>query len=283
MREYNYNEKIMFYAYENNLQDFATKVEDFFKELNINIECSFLVSDYIKIYFNDNDLNLEIQFNYDDSLFEYCYAWNGMYSSNKFKGSRRILNLLYTIIDKKYLIVTRKEPIFCKGCNEQIGWFFNDYSCGSFESFVSGYSESKEYQKRLLDSWDIVKCVKCDSFYCDCCANIDYEFEDSSSFICDSCDNVAFENYQNDECDGNCDECIYESKCHYEDNILDSKWVSCEFDDDDDRYKDCVGCEHRDDCIESAEDNRSGYDAFCDCIIGGGYDSMDDFWECNGI
>lgn len=26
-----------------------------------------------------------------------------------------------------------------------------------------------------------------------------------------------------------------------------------------------------------------GYEMFCDSIIGCGYDSMDEFWECNGI
>lgn len=60
-------------------------------------------------------------------------------------------------------------------------------------------------------------------------------------------------------------------------------WRNCLYDEDDDRHEECDNCELKEKCFEDAEDARSGYAAFCDCIIGCGYESMDDFWECNGI
>lgn len=283
MKKYNYGKKIMFYVHDNNLNELTKTVDKLFKATNINIKYSFLENNYIKINFNNYDLNLEVQLNYDDSLFEYCYVWSGVYFSNKFKGTRSLLNKLYSIIKDRYPVITKKEPVFCKECNDQIGWFFNDYSVNSLDNWVSGYIRDKIYQKRLLECNDVVRCIKCNSFYCDCCADIDYNFEDSGSFICDSCDNNTFENYKDNECDGNCYECIYDNRCHYEDNILASNWAFCEFDDDDVRYKICDNCEHRENCIERAEDSKFGYEIFCDSIVGHGYDSMDDFWDSNGI
>ena len=59
-------------------------------------------------------------------------------------------------------------------------------------------------------------------------------------------------------------------------------WVECKFDTDDEKYKSCDDCEFHDECLSDAEDNRDGYESFCD-IVSDAYGSVDAFWECNGI
>jgi hypothetical protein len=63
-----------------------------------------------------------------------------------------------------------------------------------------------------------------------------------------------------------------------EDYLIEN-WTTCKFDEDDNKYRNCYGCDYYDECLENAEDSRDGYNSFCDCIVGCGYDSMDDFWE----
>ena len=62
-----------------------------------------------------------------------------------------------------------------------------------------------------------------------------------------------------------------------------TRWTTCKLNSDDDNYENCKHCKSYFECLEDAEDSRDGYAAFEDLILSGGYDSMDDFWECNGI
>ena len=62
------------------------------------------------------------------------------------------------------------------------------------------------------------------------------------------------------------------------------KWVLCKYDDiDDSKLYSCTNCEHFENCMDDANFAYVGYEMFCDSIIGCGYDSMDEFLECNGI
>ena len=45
----------------------------------------------------------------------------------------------------------------------------------------------------------------------------------------------------------------------------------------------CSGCEEYEECLNSARDAYEGQIIFHDMVISGGYDSEEDFWECNGI
>jgi hypothetical protein len=68
----------------------------------------------------------------------------------------------------------------------------------------------------------------------------------------------------------------------YTDEYLVENWATCDFDDDDSRHKICDDCENFEECIENAQDNRDGYELFCD-IVSDAYGSVEAFWECNGI
>lgn len=63
------------------------------------------------------------------------------------------------------------------------------------------------------------------------------------------------------------------------DKLFIEKWSTIECEND---YC-CEGCETYDECYESAVDAYEGQIAFHDIVISGGYDSEEDFWECNGI
>lgn len=45
----------------------------------------------------------------------------------------------------------------------------------------------------------------------------------------------------------------------------------------------CEDCNNYDNCYESAVDAYDAQIIFHDMVISGGYDSEEDFWECNGI
>lgn len=61
-------------------------------------------------------------------------------------------------------------------------------------------------------------------------------------------------------------------------------WTTCKFEEDDcDEIPSCIHCDNYDECLNKANDAACGHEAFRDCIVGCGYDSMEDFWECNGI
>jgi hypothetical protein len=66
-----------------------------------------------------------------------------------------------------------------------------------------------------------------------------------------------------------------------EEDLLEN-WITCEYDEDDPRYENCADCGNYEECLENAEDNRAGYELFCD-IVSDAYGSVDAFWECNGI
>lgn len=152
-----------------------------------------------------------------------------------------------------------------------------NYNTNGEQSICScGYDDDKT----LYDFYDgIFQCDICGEFYCSDCR--DYN-EYDSCFICDNCLENDFNNYLKNECDDKCYDCIYENKCHYEENTID-EWGHCLFNDNDTKYLQCDTCNKKDKCLSEAEDNRDGYAMFEDCIVGCGYDSMDDFWECNGI
>ena len=57
----------------------------------------------------------------------------------------------------------------------------------------------------------------------------------------------------------------------------------CKFDYKDHRFYSCRECDSLIDCMERAWDAEVGYEMFCYSIVGCGYDSMEEFWECNGI
>jgi hypothetical protein len=70
----------------------------------------------------------------------------------------------------------------------------------------------------------------------------------------------------------------------YDDDVLIQNYVGvCElYDGDREKEFSCFDCEKYDECLERAEDNKCGYEMFCD-IVSDAYGSVDAFWECNGI
>lgn len=280
MKNYNYKEEIMFYLWDDCMvADFAGEISNYFKsKYNITTECHGKDKEYINIKFLTDDNYVQVNFQYDESLFYNCYKNNGVYECEKYIGTRAIIHKLISYLFNDFLIITKKEHLLCHKCGKPTGIVFNDYEAD--ERSISSGGRANDDTKQLYDYYEegINKCYKCGNYFCDDCSRNLYYYEDD--FICEDCDDDKFYNYN---CDGNCDECIYNNKCNYEENLLDSNWVSCEFDNDDDRHKRCDDCEHRDSCIESAEDSKIGYSMFVDSIVGCGYDSMDDFWECNGI
>jgi len=272
MKKYDFRQEIMFYIYENDIEKFTEGVSTYFEsELEVELTCNGIKNKEINFSFKKDDLCLNLTFLYDNSLFDHCYNFYGTYECNVYKGSRNIINKLYWYIRDNYQIITKKEPLYCTDCGKQIGWTYNDIDdfnrcCGDYDNSVSGFNKSERYENILWESDDIIRCIECGNFYCDSCANINYLYETSSSFTCKDCED-------DDDID---DE-------YYEEDLID-KWGDCKFDEDDENKPDrCEDCEYYEDCIDNAEDNRDGYSAFCDCIVGHGYDSMDDFWECNGI
>lgn len=268
MKKYDFRQEIMFHMYENDMDEFCSNVVKYYNnELNIDLFCIGIKNKEIKFNFETDNVILNLEFTYDDSLFEHCYRFDGLYNCNIYKGSRNIINKLYWFIYKNSVIITKKEPLYCNDCKKQIGWIVNDeLCCAGFDYSISGFSSIKEYEKSLLEAGNVVECIECGEFYCDDCANINYEYESYSNFVCENCSDDEFdEEYY-------CDEDLIE------------KWGNCKFDEDDEHKPDsCEDCEYYENCLLEAEDNSDGYSSFCDCIVGHGYDSMDDFWECNGI
>lgn len=70
--------------------------------------------------------------------------------------------------------------------------------------------------------------------------------------------------------------------CEDSNEYLLENWTTCEYEEEDERYKKCTGCANYEECLDDAEDNRGGYESFCD-IVSDAYGSVDAFWECNGI
>jgi hypothetical protein len=278
MKKYDYREELMFYMYDNDMERFCTNVIQYFKnDLKINLTCVGTKDNEITFNFIADKLSLNLLFIYDNSLFNYSYKFNGIYECSTYKGSRNIINKLYWFIRDKYLIVTKKEPLYCNDCGKQIGWIFNDF--GNEDDSICCIGSKSQPENVMYDYYELHRCDECGNFYCDDCTSYDYDY----NFTCDSCKEKHFNEHKEKKCDGECWNCAYDNVCNYEENLLNSNWKSCRFDEDDDRYEECDDCEYRDECLSDAEDNRSGYAAFCDCIVGHGYDSMDEFWECNGI
>lgn len=81
---------------------------------------------------------------------------------------------------------------------------------------------------------------------------------------------IELSNEENDE---------YELDIEDESDFI-NRWANCK---NENHEGTCQECGYYEECLEEAEDNSFGYTSFCDCVLSGGYDSMEDFWECNGI
>ena len=279
MKKYDYKEEIMFFLWDSytttNYNDgISDEISKYFKnKYNIMVNCDGKDKEYINIKFITGDNYVLINFKYDESLFYNCYKSDGIYECEKYKGTRAIIHKLWQYLFDKFLIITKKEPLLCHECGKQIGIIFNDFDAD--EKSIGAGGKDGDDPKKLYDYDDesINKCHKCGEYFCEDCSrdfyNGFYFYNSVPDFICKDC--------EDDEDDGNIDD------EYYEEDLID-KWGYCKFDDDDENKPDsCEDCDYYEDCIDSAEDNRDGYSAFCDCIVGHGYDSMDDFWECNGI
>ena len=62
-----------------------------------------------------------------------------------------------------------------------------------------------------------------------------------------------------------------------------NRWHLCELPSDSHQYQHCYECKRLMHCYEDAKDNYLGNQLFEEIILNSGYDSMDAFWESNGI
>lgn len=282
MKKYNYKEEIMFFLWDDyTVVNFGNKISNYFENKhNIKVECSGKDKDYINIKFIMADNYVITNFKYDESLFYNCYKHDGIYECEKYIGTRAIIHKLWYYLFDYFLIITKKEPLLCNKCGKPTGIIFNDYEADE-KSVGAGGCDGDDLMK-LYDysGGGINKCYKCGEYFCDDCTYDSHGFYGSySSFTCDNCEDGKFDNYN---CDGNCDDCDYDDKCHYEENTID-RWGNCKFDDSDKNKPNCCEeCEFYSECLSNAEDNRDGYESFCD-IVSDAYGSVDAFWECNGI
>ena len=280
MKEYNYGKSIMFCVF-NDINGYCEDLKlEFFKKIkdnHIKMNVDYVEKNFISIEFMTYDNIMKLVFKYNDFLFNNCYQFDGIYQSENYIGTKPIITKLFSYLKKEYVIVTKKEPLLCTGCEEQIGWIFNDDGLDDNSVCACG---SDILDKDMYDiHMESYRCCECGDYYCnDCGYSNDYDF----GFVCNTCKEEEFENYKNCQCNGDCDECMYDWKCNYEERMLE-KWATCKFNENDKRCEDCENCNCREECLSDAEDSRDGYAMFKDSIVGCGYDSMDDFWECNGI
>lgn len=271
MKKYDYREEIIFYTWDDyNIESFTSKILDYFKErYDIYVECDGKDKEYINIKFITDDNYVLINFKYDESLFYNCYKSDGIYECEKYKGTRAIIHKLWSYLFDWFLIITKNEPLLCHECGNSTGIVFNDFNADEKSIAAGGGVHDNPKKLYGYDEDGINKCCKCGEYFCDDCSRDSHynNYLYTYDFVCKDCE---LEEIEDDE--------------YYYDEDLIEKWGDCKFDEDDENKPDsCEDCEYCEDCIDSAEDNRDGYSAFCDCIVGHGYDSMDDFWECNGI
>lgn len=269
MKKYDYKNETMFFIWDDyTVTRFSNELSNYFKNKhNITVECNGKDKQYINIKFKTDDNYVLVNFKYDESLFYNCYKHSGIYECEKYIGTRAIIHKLRQYLFDKFLIVTKKEPLLCFGCGEQTGVIFNDFEADD-KSICAGGGAYDDPQK-LYDYYDesINKCYECGEYFCEDCSRSFYD---------------GFHNYDFDFVCKDCEEYDFDDNEHAEDII--DRWGTCNFDDDDKNKPECCDeCEYYEDCLSDAKDNMYGYAAFCDCIVGHGYDSMDDFWECNGI
>lgn len=282
MNKYNYKKETMFFIWNNNVIDFSNKLAEYFKKKhNITTECKGVDGDFIDVKFNINNNYVLIKFKYDESLFYNCYKNDGFYECEKYVGTRSIIHKFTDYLFCNYLIITKKEPLICHTCGSKTGIVFNDFDSDE-NSICAGGGEHDD--PKIIYDYDedgINQCYSCGEYFCNDCSKDKFDYD--SDFICENCQEVKFYDYISENCDSDCTDCQYDYRCNYEERLLSSNWKHCEFDEDDENYEECDTCEIRTTCIQDAEENRSGYASFCDCMVNSGYDSMDDFWESNGI
>jgi hypothetical protein len=213
--------------------------------------------------------------NYDDSLFYNCYKFNGFYQCEKYKGSKSLIRKLFSNLQKNCLIVTKKEPLCCNNCGTQIGWFFNNF--GNDEKSVCACGSINQDQKWMYDNCEILQCDECGKYYCyDCGETREFDL----GFICDNCKEIEFKKFRENKCDGNCQECEYDWKCNYVENMID-RWGTCQYSESDKRFGECGKCELKEECLSEAEDACDGMTMFHNMFDNdpNSNNTEEDFWN----
>lgn len=272
MKRYKYK-KIMFYLIENDIDNFKESLLKCFnaEDLNIDVDINFKENEFIDMYIKCNNLYINIQFVYTQRFFKNCYELINGYSANIFKDSRKILSIIFKFIQFHYPIVSKREPLYCHNCNKLIGYIFND-SNECRENVTPLITNDSQDKDLLYDGYEIPFCHECHEYFCEDCIIDGDEFVDS---ICEEC---------LDKYDTRTEE---EKRCDEDDFI--KRWAMCKYEDsEDEEFIDeeipmCIDCDYYDECLDEANGSACGYEMFCDSIVGHGYDSMEDFWECNGI
>jgi len=277
MNKYSYKKKTCFFLWDDcKVIDFSNEITEYFKnKYKITIECKGIDKEFINIKFITDDNYVIMKFKYDESLFYNCYKTDGVYECEKYIGTRPIINKLMAYLFDEYLLITKKEKLLCHKCGKITGIIFNDFEADE-KSICAGGGECDD-DKRLYSYYEngINKCNICGKYFCEDCFNDRTE-------ICDECNESEFNEYKEKECDNNCESCIYNNNCNYEENLLNSKYVDCKLDEDDEDYEHCDECEYRNDCLEEIEDAILGEACFEE-MASDAYGSVDAFWECNGI
>ena len=90
MKEYKYKNK-MFYLYDNDIEKFKSKLKMYFEDLYV-FNVSFSKNEFIDITISDSGNVINLKFVYNPIYFIKCYEFQGIYTSEKYKGSRKIIN-----------------------------------------------------------------------------------------------------------------------------------------------------------------------------------------------
>lgn len=262
MKKYKYKSK-MFYLHDNDINYLQDHSKKYFDD---NFQCNyeFQKNDFINLTIVTNGTTVILKFKYNPIYFIKCYEFNGIYETNEYKGSKNIIKKFFEFLDSCCESVTCRDPLYCHNCGELIGYYFNHD--GNFRENVTPLITSNSQCKDdIYDGYEIRVCEDCKNYFCNDCIN-SIDFFDEYFYLCDSC-------YL--ELDDRTDE----EKLIDEQNFI-MRYSSLEFDDCEGG---CQVCNHYDECSYDANECRDGELAFEDMVLSGGYDSIDDFWECNGI